>query len=80
MLLIVEKRTRGGICHAIHSYAKANNEYVKNYDKNIESSYLKYFDANNLYRQAMSQELPVDGFKLIKKLSEFDFNLTLNLI
>ena len=80
MLSMVEKRTRGGIYHAIHSYAKANNEYIKNYDKNIESSYLKYLDANNLYGQAMSQELPVDGFKSIKKLSEFDFNLTLSLI
>ena len=63
MLLMVEKRTRGGICHAIHSYAKANSEYMKNYGKNIESSYLKYLDANNLYGQTMSQELPVDGFK-----------------
>ena len=39
MLLRVEKRIRGGICHAIHRYAKANNKYMKNYDKNIESSY-----------------------------------------
>ena len=35
---MVEKRTSGGICHAIHRYTKANNEYMKNYDKNIESS------------------------------------------
>ena len=69
MLLIVEKRTRGGIYHAIHRYAEANNKYMKNYDKNIESSYLMYLDANNLYGWAMSQKLPVDGFKWIKKLS-----------
>ena len=72
MLLMVEKRTRGGICHAIHRYAKTNNKYMKNYDKNIESSYLMYLDANNLYGWAMSQKLPVDGFKWIKKLSEFN--------
>ena len=72
MLLMVEKETRGGICHAIHRYAKANNKYMKNYDKNIESSYLMYLDANNLYGWAMSQKLPGDGFKWIKKLSEFD--------
>ena len=42
MLLMVEKGTRGGICQAIHRYAKANNKYMKNYDKNIKSSYLKY--------------------------------------
>ena len=49
MLLMIEKRIRGGVCHAIHGYAKANNEYMKNYDKNKESSYLMYLDASNLY-------------------------------
>ena len=39
MLLMVEKRIRGGICYAIHRYAKANNKCIKNYDKNIESLY-----------------------------------------
>ena len=34
LLLMVEKGIRRGICHAIHRYAKANNKYVKNYDKN----------------------------------------------
>ena len=47
MLLMVEKRIRGGKCHAIHRYTKANNEYMKNHDKNKESSYLKYWDVNN---------------------------------
>ena len=46
MLLIVEKGIRGGICHAIYRYAKANNKYVKNYDKNKESSFFEYLDAN----------------------------------
>ena len=40
MLLMVEKGIRGGICHAIYRYAKANNKYMKNYDKNKESSYI----------------------------------------
>ena len=42
MLLIVEKGIRGGICNTIYRYAKANNKYMKDYDKNKESSYLKY--------------------------------------
>ena len=45
---------------------------MKNYDKNNESSYLKYLDANNLYGWAMSQELPINGFKWVKNLSKFN--------
>ena len=43
MLLMVEKGIRGGICHAIHWFAEANNKYMKNYQKKKESSYLKYW-------------------------------------
>ena len=68
---MVEKGIRGGICHAIHRYAKSNNKYMKNYDENIESSYLMYLDANNLYGLAMSQRLPVNGFEWMEQLSEF---------
>ena len=71
MLLIVEKGIRGGMCQTIHRYAKANNKYMKNYDEIIISSYLMYLDANNLYGWAMSQKLPVNGFKWVRKLSKF---------
>ena len=63
MLLMVEKRIRGGIYHAIHRYAKANNKSMKNYHKNITSSYLMYLDANNLYGWEMSQKSPVKDFE-----------------
>ena len=72
MLLMVEEGIRGGICHAIHRHAIANNKYMKNYDKNKESSYIQYLDINNLYGWAMSQKLPVNGFKWIKDVAEID--------
>ena len=62
MILMIEKRIRGGICQATHRYAKANNKYMKNYDKNIE-----YLDINNLHGWAMSQKLPANGFKWVNK-------------
>ena len=63
MLLMVEEGIKGGVCHSIHRYAKANNKYMKNYDKNEESSYIQYLDANNLYGWAMPKKLPVNEFK-----------------
>ena len=72
MLLIVKEEIRGGICQAIHRYAKAKNKYMNNYDKSIESSYLMDLDANNLYGWAMSQKLPVNGFKWVEKLSKLN--------
>ena len=40
MLLMVEKGARGGICQAIHRYAKANNKYMKKYNKDVMPSYI----------------------------------------
>ena len=66
MLLMVEKGIRGGICHVIHRYPKAINKYMKNYEKNIESSHLMYLDANNLCGWETSRKLSVNGFKWVK--------------
>ena len=48
MFLMVEEGIRRGICHAVHRYAKTNNEYMKNYDKSKESSYIQYWFIANL--------------------------------
>ena len=66
---MIEEGIRGGICHAVHRYAKANNEYMKNYNKSKESSYIQYLDANNLYGAAMSEKLPMNGFKWVSDIS-----------
>ena len=63
MLLMVEEGIRGGICHSIQRYAKADKKYMKSYNNNEESSYIQYLDANNLYGWVMSKKLPTNGFK-----------------
>ena len=72
MLLKVEKWIRGGICLSINRYAKPISKYMKRYDGNKESSYLKYWDVNNLYCWEILQNLPLKGFKGVKDLSEFE--------
>ena len=66
MLLLTEEGIRGGICHSIHRYAKANNKYMKNYNNNEESPYIQYLDANDLYGWAMPKNLPVNEFKWLE--------------
>ena len=69
---MVEKGIRGGICHAIHWHAKVNNRYTKDYDKNKESTYLKYLDVNNLYGWTMLQKLLVTKFDWIEDTFQFN--------
>ena len=62
MLLMFEKGIHGGMCNVIHKYAKANKKHMNNYDATKESTFLAYFDANNLSGWAMSKKLPIDNF------------------
>ena len=72
MLLIFEEGIRGGISQSSHRYAEANNKYMKNYDKNKESSFLIYLDVNNFYGWVMSKKLPTDCFKWVIDVSKID--------
>ena len=72
MLLMIEEGIRGGMHQSTRSHFKANNKYMKNFDKSIDSSYLTYLDGNNLYGWTMSQKLPVNGFKWENDLSRFN--------
>ena len=55
----------------INWYAKVNNKFMKNYDKNKESSYLKYWGVNNLYGWTMSKKLPINGLKWVDETFKF---------
>ena len=75
--LFIEKGMRGGVSCITRRYCKANNKYVKDYDKSKENTYITYWDANNLYGWAMSQYLPYDNFEWMseKEINEVDFDL-----
>ena len=74
MYLFIEKGMRGGVSYIANRYGKANNKYMKEYDKNTPSKYIMYLDANNLYGWAMSQYLPTGGFKWMteKQINDID--------
>ena len=71
---MIEEGIRGGICHATQRYAKANNKYMKDYDRKKKSSYIQYLDANNLYGKAMTEKLPERGFRWMDDISKIDEN------
>ena len=77
MYLFIEKGLCGGISYIANRYGKANNKYMKDYNKNEPSKYIMYLDANNLYGWAMCQYLPTGGFtwfteKNIQELNGLD--------
>ena len=69
------------MCHAMHRYAKANNKYLKNYNKCLESIFLIIqMQATCIKNWGMSQKLPKNGFKWVKKLSKFDKEFIKNMM
>ena len=62
MYMFFEQGIRGGISMISHRYSKANNKYLEGvYNKLLETIYIMYLDANNLYGWTMVQKLPVSG-------------------
>jgi hypothetical protein len=73
---VVDKGIRGGMCCISHKYAKANNPYISDsYDPTKESSYIIYYDMNNLYGTAMVESLPEKDFRFESDdaTASFDF-------
>ena len=63
VLLMLQKRIRGGVFNSIDQYAATKNKYMKKYNTDNESSNIMCLDPNNIYGWAMPQKLPVDGFE-----------------
>ena len=80
ILLMVEKVIIGGVSRSINRYRKPNNKYMKDYEKSKESSYIQYWDVNNLYGWAMLQKLPVNNFAWIKDTSQFNKDFMKNIM
>jgi len=62
---MIENSIRGGIATISKRYARANNPLIKGYDPSKPTTYIIYFDANNLYGKAQSEPLPVGDFKFL---------------
>lgn len=76
MIAFIKSGIRGGVSVCSNRYAKANNEYLHDYNSKARKSFLTYLDANNLYGWAMSQFLPYGYFRWVDTKVNFQVSST----
>jgi len=74
MYLMLENAVRGGISTISNRYARANNPSVEGFDPTKPTTYISYWDCNNLYGSAQSEPLPLGDFRFLEsdEISRFD--------
>ena len=72
--LFLESAVRGGISVISNRYGRSNNPLVPGYDATKPTSYIGYYDANNLYAKSMEEKLPLRDFRFLdeNEISTFD--------
>lgn len=75
-IILSKKALEGVYVQGSLRYAKANNKYLEDYIPPSESTFLGYWDANNLYGWAMSQSLPYGSFKWLTDSEIWNLDIT----
>lgn len=71
-VLFIDRDIRGGLSRCSNRYAQANNKYVSSYDSSKPSTYLMYYDMNNLYGWPMCEQLLYTEFQWVDDVESFD--------
>ena len=72
--LFTEAALRGGISIITGRFAASNNKLVPGYDPTKPTSYIGYYDSNNLYGKTMQEKLPLKDFRFLDddEITSFD--------